>query len=95
MELQLILAGALLLLAAFGVGQYQLCRRTKRLVLRLIPGYGVVLLLILAAVEYASYNPGGFLDLSAFVAAVLAVYAAACAVSSGVGWLVWKIKEKR
>ena len=55
----------------------------------------MAVLLVLAAVEYASYNPGGFLDLSAFVAAVIAVYAAACALSAGAGWLIWYLQNRK
>ena len=90
--LPLVLIAILLLFAA---GQYWLCRKTTRLALRLIPLYAVAALLVLAAVEYASYNPGGFLDLSAFVSAVIAVYAAACALSAGVGWLIWYLQNRK
>ena len=83
--LPLVLIAILLLYAA---GQYWLCRKTARLALRLIPLYAVAALLVLAGVEYATYNPNGFLDLSAFFAAVIALFAAACALSAGVGWLI-------
>ena len=83
------------ILLLFAAGQYWLCRKTTRLALRLIPLYAVAALLVLAAVEYASYNPGGFLDLSAFVAAVIAVYAAACALSAGGGWLIWSLQNRK
>ena len=78
----------------FFAGQYTLCRWTRRSVFRCIPACAVVLLLLLAQYVLSSDNRGSFIDLRGAVAAIIAGFALLCAVSAGLGWLLWRQKSR-
>lgn len=74
--------------------QYTLCRRAKRLWVKLLPLLYVLLWLVLALVTFMT-PANVFIDLNLLVAMLFAVYALICAVPIGLAWLIYWLKTKK
>lgn len=74
--------------------QSALCRRCKRLWVKLLPLL-YVLLWIVAALLILLGESGGFLDLRGLAAALFAGYALICAVPIGLAWLMDWLKNRK
>ena len=85
----------ILSIAVYFTAQYLLCKKAKKLGIKLIPAYGVLLLIVLAILVAVSDNRGSILDLQSFVALVVLGYALICGISSGVAWVIYRIKIKK
>ena len=84
----------ILSIAVYFTAQYLLCKKAKKLTVKLIPAYAVLLLIVLAGLVAVSGTGGSVIDLRSFVALVILCYAAICAVSAGLAWLIYKLKRK-
>lgn len=73
--------------------QSVLCRRAKRMFLKLLP-LGYVALTLVLAVACLFGDTGGFIDLRDAFALILCGYAAICAAAIGLAWLVCRMKSK-
>ena len=83
------------IVSLFFVGQYILCRKAKHIAIKLIPAYGVFLLIILAILVAMGGTGGSFIDLRSFVAWVILGIASICGVSSGAAWVIYRVKNKK
>ena len=79
-------------IALFGL-EFLICRMTRRPFFRWLPmGYVAALLALSVACMFG--DTGGFIDVRSFFALVILGYAAVCAVSIGLGWLLGRRKTK-
>ena len=74
--------------------QSTLCKRCRRLWVKLLPLLYVLLWLVLAVHALLS-EPDGFIDLRGLVAMMFAIYALICAVSIGLAWLIGWLKSRK
>ena len=84
-----------IIVALFFVGQYILCKRAKRMAIKLIPVYAVFLMAILAILVTMGGTGGSPIDLRSFVAWIIVGIAAICGISSGAAWLTYRIRTKK
>ena len=91
-----IIAAAFVILSivAYFTAQYLLCKKAKKLAIKLIPSYAVLLLIVLAGLAAVSGTGGSVVDLRGFVALVILGYALICAVSVGLAWMMYGLKRK-
>jgi hypothetical protein len=81
--------------AVFFTVQYILCKKSKRMAIKLIPAYGVLILIILAFLVTISSTGGSFIDLRSFIALVILGYALICGISAGVAWVIYRIIKRK
>ena len=88
---------ALCLLAVllFFTVQYLLCRKAKRLAVKMIPFYGVGLLLLAAIGVLNTDNRGSFIDLRGLLAMLIAGFALLCALAAGAAWLLHWLRHRK
>jgi len=79
----------------FGV-QFLLCRKTRKLGIKLLPMLIVVACFVMVPVTMLSSNHGSFLDLRGLVSMLFALYGLICAAAIGAAWLAnWLINRRK
>ena len=85
----------LITVIVLAVIEYVVCCRTARTWLRLLPGLWPLLWAVLAAATYIfRLAEGGWLDLSAFFAFMMAVYAVISVCGISAGYLGYRFRDK-
>lgn len=74
--------------------QYIICCKAKRIGVKLIPVYGICLLIIWAILVAVSDNSGSLIDLKWAVVVMILGVALICSISVGAAWAIYKIRKK-
>lgn len=90
----LYISGIIIVALLFTV-QYIICSKAKRIGVKLIPIYGILLLIILAILVATSDNSGSLIDLKWTVAFIILGVALICSISVGAAWAIYKIRNKK
>ena len=81
--------------AIFFTAQYMLCSKAKKISTRLIPAYGVLLLVVLAIIVTTGGTGGSPIDLRGAVALMILGFASICGLSAGAAWVIYRVRSKK